>query len=80
MTNLALVAPLPADATQVRKPNRRPGSCPAPPKVTQLRPRQAASPSGDAVSMAGLVMAGGPEFAAQVGQAIRLALLEAGAS
>ena len=35
--SLAPVLPMPSRATRTRKPNRRPGSCPSPSKVTQLR-------------------------------------------
>lgn len=35
---LALVPPLPVEDTRVQKPNRRPGSCPTPSKVTELHP------------------------------------------
>ena len=34
---LALVPPPAPEAVRVKKPNRRPGSCPSPSKVTQLR-------------------------------------------
>ena len=67
MTTLALVPPPPREATH-------------PSPVTRLRPRQVASLSEQAVTMASLAMEGGPEFASQVADFIRLALLEASAS
>ena len=38
MPNLAPVLTLDPQAVRVRRPNRRPGSCPVPSKVTELHP------------------------------------------
>jgi len=73
--SLALVPPLSPEAVRVKKPNRRPGSCPLPSKVTQLRTRQIAPYSERAVSTGDALVASDPEFAAELAGVIRLALL-----
>ena len=71
-TTIAPVLPMPPAATRTRKPRRR-GSCSP---LSYLRPRQLAGLDEKAVRMGGLIMEGGPEFAREVGEAIRLSLLQ----
>ena len=71
---LASVRRLDPQATRTRKPNRRPGSVPNP--VSYLRPRQLAQLDEKAVAFGTLAMEAGPEFAREVGEAIRLSLLQ----
>ena len=60
-------------ATRTRKPNRRRGSCSP---LSYLRPRQLAGLDEQAVAFGDLAMTKGPEFAREVGEAIRLSLLQ----
>ena len=71
--SLAPVLPMPPRATRTRKPNRRRGSCSP---LSYLRPRQLAGLDEQAVAFGDLAMAKGPEFAREVGEAIRLSLLQ----
>ena len=77
---IAPVLPMRPQAARTRKPNRRPGSCPSPSKVTCLRDRQISVLSDQAVAFGDLAMSRGAEFAAEVETDIRLSLLEAPAS
>ena len=71
--SLAPVLPMPPRATRTRKPNRRRGSCSP---LSYLRPRQLAQLSERAVFFGDALMSEGPEFAREVGEAIRLSLLQ----
>ena len=71
--SLAPVLPMPPRATCTRKPNRRRGSCSP---LSYLRPRQLAGLDEQAVAFGDLAMTQGPEFAREVGEAIRLSLLQ----
>ena len=73
MQTLAPVLPLSPEAARTRKPNRRPGSCSP---LSYLRPRQLSGLDAQAVAFGDLAMAKGPEFAREVGEAIRLSLLQ----
>ena len=73
MQTLASVLPMPPKATRTRKPNRRRGSCSP---LSYLRPRQLAGLDEQAVAFGDLAMTQGPEFAREVGEAIRLSLLQ----
>ena len=70
---IAPVLPMPPKATRTRKPNRRRGSCSP---LSYLRPRQLAGLNEQAVAFGDLAMSQGPEFAREVGEAIRLSLLQ----
>jgi hypothetical protein len=71
---IAPVLPLHPRATRTRKPNRRKDSIPS--KVTYLRPRQLAGLSESAVAYGESFVAGNPELAAEIAEAIRLSLLQ----
>ena len=73
MQTLASVLPMPPKATRTRKPNRRRGACSP---LSYLRPRQLAGLDEQAVAFGDLAMTQGPEFAREVGEAIRLSLLQ----
>ena len=73
MQTLASVLPMPPKATRTRKPNRRRGSCSP---LSYLRPRQLSGLNVQAVAFGNLAMTQGPEFAREVGEAIRLSLLQ----
>ena len=73
MQTLAPVLPMPPKATRTRKPNRRRGSCSP---LSYLRPRPLAGLDEQAVAFGDLAMTQGPEFAREVGEAIRLSLLQ----
>ena len=73
MQTLAPVLSMPPKATRTRKPNRRRGSCSP---LSYLRPRQLAGLDEQAVAFGDLAMTQGPEFAREVGEAIRLSLLQ----
>ena len=70
---IAPVRRLDPQATRTRKPNRRRGSCSP---LSYLRPRQLSALDERAVAFGDLAMAQGPEFAREVGEAIRLSLLQ----
>ena len=70
---LAPVLPMPPRAARIRKPNRRRGSCSP---LSYLRPRQLSGLNEQAVAFGDLAMTQGPEFAREVGEAIRLSLLQ----
>ena len=73
MQTLAPVLPMPPKATRTRKPHRRRGSCSP---LSYLRLRQLAGLNEQAVAFGDLAMTQGPEFAREVGEAIRLSLLQ----
>ena len=73
MQTLAPVLPLSPEAARTRKPNRRRGSCSP---LSYLRPRQLSGLNEQAVAFGDLAMTQGPEFAREVGEAIRLSLLQ----